>query len=271
MNLNHISKPDVLEIHAKLTEDAASSNDPISPPGVKNEGLLDSAVSRQTVGLGGVLKYSDKIENAATLCFGICCNHPFHNGNKRTALVSLLCHLDKNGLTFTDRATQDQLYSFMIRVANHTIVPKKKKGTYKENSDQEILEMTTWIRKRTRRIEKSERSISYNEFERILRDHEVYFENHKGNFVDVVKYETVVRREGLFGLREVSVRVPRKVANIPYWPSRTVGKKLVRSVRRQAGLAHQHGVDSSLFYGVETKPDDFIQRYKGVLRRLAKT
>ena len=28
--------------------------------------------------------------------FGICCDHPFHNGNTRTALVTMLVHLDNN-------------------------------------------------------------------------------------------------------------------------------------------------------------------------------
>ncbi|CUH77422.1 death-on-curing family protein [Tritonibacter multivorans] len=262
---------DVMEIHERLVDDAIESEDPISPPGVKNEGLLNSALSRQLVGMGDTLKYADPIENAATLCYGVCCNHAFHNGNKRTALVALMCHLDRNGYTFTDRASQDVLYSFMIRVANHSILPKKKKALYHDNSDAEVSEMASWIRRRTRRIEKSERSLSYPEFERVLRAHDVYFENHKNNTVDVVKYETVVTKKGWFGLKEVSAREAKKVANIPYFPSRTVGKKLVRSVRMQAGLSHDDGVDSTLFYGVEAKPDDFIQKYKRVLRRLAKT
>lgn len=271
-NLKLLGKSDILEIHNKLVEDAALSDDPISPPGVRSEELLGSAISRQEVGIGGVLKYESAIENAATLCYGICCNHAFHNGNKRTALVSLLCHLDKNGLTFTDRANQNILYSFMLKVANHSIAPRKKKRSKRhDQSDAEVLEMAAWIRKRTRRIDKGERSLSYTEFEKVLRAHDVYFENHKNNFVDVMKYETVVQKKGWFGLKEISVRTPKKVANIPYWPSRTVGKGLVKSVRKQAGLTHHEGVDSSLFYGTETPPDEFIQKYKNVLRRLAKT
>lgn len=269
--LKFLDVPDVLEIHDRLTEDAANSEDPISPPGVKNEGLLISALSRQTVGMGETLKYQDAIENAATLCYGVCCNHAFHNGNKRTALVSLLCHLDRNGYTFTDRASQDILYSFMLKVANHGVLPKRKRSKVFDQSDAEVREMAAWIRKKTRRIEKSERSLSYQEFERVLRSHDVYFENQKNNTADVVKYETVITKKRWFGLKEVSAKVPRKVANIPYWPSRTVGKRLVKSVRKQAGLTHEEGIDSSLFYGNETPPDEFIQKYKGVLRRLAKT
>ncbi|WP_460997364.1 type II toxin-antitoxin system death-on-curing family toxin [Simiduia litorea] len=268
-NIEFLTKDDIIEIHSRLVEDAANSDDPISPPGIKNEGLLESAVSRQQAGFGGQLKYDNPISNAATLCYGICCNHPLHNGNKRTALVSLLCHLDKNGLTFNNRTNQDNLYSFMLNVAAHKVAAKRHRRKMHDQSDAEVESMSEWIRKRTRRIEKGERSVSYPELEKILREHDVYFENQKNNYVDVVKYTTERRRKGLFG-RE-NVRVGEKVANIPYWPGRTVGKNLVKSIRKQAGLTHKDGVDSALFYGAATPPDDFIQKYKKVLNKLAKT
>ncbi|MEM6405289.1 MAG: type II toxin-antitoxin system death-on-curing family toxin [Pseudomonadota bacterium] len=124
--IKKLTKEDVLHIHDRLVSDAVDSEDPISPPGIKDEDMLESAIARQNVGFGGKLKYDDPISNAATLCYGICSNHPLHNGNKRTALVSMLCHLDKNNYTFNDRANQDLLYSFMLKVASHNIAPKKK-------------------------------------------------------------------------------------------------------------------------------------------------
>lgn len=268
-NIETLTVEDVIEIHERLVVDAANSDDPISPPGVKNQGLLESAVARQYAGFGGQLKYDDPIANAASLCYGICSNHPLHNGNKRTALVALLCHLDKNGLTFNNRTSQDNLYSFMLNIASHKIAPKKKIKRSHDQSDAEVEAMSDWIRKKSRKIEKGERSVSYPELERILRQHDVYFENQKNNYVDVIRYTNEKRRKGLFGKEEV--RVARKVANIPYWPGRTVGKNLVKSIRKQAGLTHNDGVDSALFYGTETPPDDFIQKYKKVLSKLAKT
>ena len=130
--------------------------------------------------------------------------------------------------------------------------------------------MTDWVRKRTRRIEKGERSVSYPELEKILKQHDVHFENHKNNYVDVIKYTTEFKKKGWFGSKE-EIRISKKVANIPYWPGRTVGKNLIKSIRKQAGLTHSDGVDSALFYGNETTPDDFIQKYKKALSKLAKT
>ncbi|KFZ36111.1 hypothetical protein HR45_18265 [Shewanella mangrovi] len=273
MGIETLTKDDVIEIHNRLVIDAAESDDPICPPGIKNEGLLESAVARQQSGFSGKLKYSEPISNAASLCYGICSNHPLHNGNKRTALVSLLCHLDKNGFTFNNRTDQDSLYSFMLKVASHRLVSSKKarkdKHIRHDQSDIEVEVMTEWIRKRTRKIEKGERNVSYTELERILRAHNVYFENHNNNYVDVVKYVEEIRRRNFFHFE--TVRVAHKVAHIPYWPGRTVGKNLVKSIRKQANLTYSDGVDSALFYGTETPPDEFIQKYKKVLNKLAKT
>lgn len=269
-NIEFLSEKDVENIHNSLVIDAANSNDPIFPPGVKSQNLLISAVSRQTVGIGDKLKYDDPISNAATLCYGICCNHPLHNGNKRTALVSLLCHLDKNGITFTDKATQEILYSFMLKIAGHSLVPKKKLKKVHDHSDMEIAMMTEWIRRRTRKIAKGERSLSYPELERLLAHHDLHFENHRNNTVEVVRYQTKVKYKGFWRKGE-QVETRDRVATIPYWPGRTVGKNLTKSIRKQAGLTHQNGFDSAMFYGNETSPDDFIQKYKKVLSRLAKT
>src|SRR5690606_24971946 len=170
-HIEMLSKEEVIFIRSRLTVDAAQSDDPISPAGIKSEAMLESAIARQEVGYGNTLKYSDPISNAASLCYGICSNHPLHNGNKRTALVALLCHLDKNGYTFNDRTNQESLYSFMLNVASHKIAPKKKKKKSHDQSDAEVEAMGEWIRKRSRKIEKGERSVSYPELEKILRQH----------------------------------------------------------------------------------------------------
>ena len=79
-----LSSHDVLSIHEVLTADFAAAADPISPSGVKSMELLESAVGRQHAGFHDRLKYDTPVSNAAALTYGICLNHPFHNGNKRT-------------------------------------------------------------------------------------------------------------------------------------------------------------------------------------------
>jgi death-on-curing protein len=255
---------DVLNIHNVLVEDFARSPDPIEPPGLRGDGLLlHSAVSRQHVGLGGELKHPDPLSNAATLCYGICCNHAFHNGNKRTALVALLCHLDFNGLMLKEDVTQDQLYGFMLKIASHRFAPKKRQP---DSSDVEVREIARWLHRNTRHVRKEERVITFRELRQILRQYNIELENPKGNYIDVVKYE--MKRRHLFAKKE---RVGTRVAHIPYpREGEEVGRKVLRAIREQCGLTEKDGVDSEMFYRARTDVDKFITRYKRTLRRLAK-
>lgn len=258
---------EVVSIHDTLTKDFENSEDPISPPGVKHQGLLESAVSRQWSGYGGYYKYKTPIENAASLCYGVCCNHSLHNGNKRTALVVLLCHLDGNGLTFNERASQDEMYKFMVKVAKRGFLPKKYKG---DGSDIEIAAMVKWIKSRTRKVQKSERWITFRELKQILKPFGVEFGVPKNNYVDVIKKEKVLKKKNIFWTEEVEEE--KVVANVPFFKDGAyVGKKVMRTIRKNANLMPENGIDSELFYGQESNPDMFIMKYKQTLKRLAKT
>src|SRR5258708_5585031 len=107
--LSILTCDDVLQIHEALCADFAESGDPIAPNGVKSQPLLESAVGRQDTGAWRTRKHPDAIANAATLTYGLCNDHPFHNGNKRTALVSMLAHLDRNHLTLVN-TRQEHLF-----------------------------------------------------------------------------------------------------------------------------------------------------------------
>jgi len=262
--VNTLNFEEVIHIHNVLVEDFEKSKDPIDPPGIRDDGgLLESAVSRQYVGYGDQYKYPTPVTNAASLCYGICCNHAFHNGNKRTALVSLLCHLDKNNLTIRENVHQDELYRLMLKIASHKFAPKR--GGH-DASDIEVEEIGRWLSRRTRKIKKGERVVTFRELRKILRQYDIHLENPKGNYIDVVKYE--YKRKGIFGKKE---RVGRRVAHIPYpREGMEVGKKVLKSVREVCQLTEEFGYDSEIFYGQETSIDKFIVKYKKTLKRLAK-
>ena len=267
--LKILSVEDVVSIHDTLTRDFAKSKDPISPPGVKNQGLLESAVGRQWAGYGGYIKYKTPIENAASLCYGICCNHSLHNGNKRTALVTMLCHLDGNNLTFNDRANQDEMYKFMLKVAKHGFAKKKSVG---DTSDQEIKAMVKWISSRTRKVQKSERGITFRELKQRLKPFKMKFGVPKNNFVNIIKTVKVKLPKKYFWSKEIEEEKEEVVANIPFFKDGAyVGKKVLRTIRKNGKLMPEYGVDSDLFYGQESNPDMFIMKYKKTLNRLAKT
>lgn len=265
--LKTLSVNDVIDIHSTLTLDFEESDDPISPPGVKSISLLESAVGRQWSGFGDFYHYKTPIENAASLCYGICCNHPLHNGNKRTALVALMCHLDGNNLTFNDRADQSDMFKFMIRVAKRDFIPKKSNG---DVSEEEIKAMTKWIKSRVRKVQKSERWITFRELKQILKQFDIEFGSPKNNYVDLIKKVKVKKKKNLFWTKEVEK--DEVIANIPFFKDgKFVGKKLLRTIRKNAKLMPTDGVDSEVFYGKESNPDKFIMKYKKTLKKLAKT
>ena len=93
-----LTAADLLDVHEALTDDFRASSDPISPPGLKSLDLLESAASRPGTSFGESRKYTTVETAAASLLHSVVHNHPFHNGNKRTALVSTMVFLDRHNL-----------------------------------------------------------------------------------------------------------------------------------------------------------------------------
>src|SRR4051812_2152746 len=157
-----LSVQDVLAVHDHLGREFAGTSDPVSPPGVRDINLLESAVARQHVGFEQSLKYSTATLGTATLMFGICNNHPFYNGNKRTALVAGLTHLDRNNLVL-DAVRREDLYALMLRMAKHTMsgLAQKDVPTKFDFWDLEVWAIAEWLEGCARKLTRGERTITY--------------------------------------------------------------------------------------------------------------
>lgn len=70
--------------------------------GVRNFGLLESALAQPEASFGGEWLQKDVYEMAAAYAYHLCQNHPFIDGNKRTALACALVFLELNGLSVRD-------------------------------------------------------------------------------------------------------------------------------------------------------------------------
>jgi death-on-curing protein len=66
--------------------------------GIRDRGLLESAVMMPRQQFGGVLLHRTLAEQAAAYLFHICRNHPFNDGNKRAAVLAALVFLHANGV-----------------------------------------------------------------------------------------------------------------------------------------------------------------------------
>lgn len=83
--------------------------------GVRDLGLLESALAQPSASFGGEWLHRDLFEMAAAYAYHICQNHPFIDGNKRTALVCALVFLGLNRVSLLD--PQGRLKDAMLRVA----------------------------------------------------------------------------------------------------------------------------------------------------------
>ena len=89
-NCFHLTVDIVGEIHAEAIARFGGSE------GVRDLALLESAVAAPQAILGGKSPYKDIIELAAAYHFYLCRNHPFIDGNKRTALGACIVFLRLN-------------------------------------------------------------------------------------------------------------------------------------------------------------------------------
>jgi death-on-curing protein len=109
VSLRFLTLAQVLELHElQLALFGGSS-------GIRDRGLLQSALGNVEATFGGKYLHQSIYEMGAAYLYGICRNHPFIDGNKRTAAAAALTFLDYNRVEI--EATEDELYDLVIGVA----------------------------------------------------------------------------------------------------------------------------------------------------------
>jgi death-on-curing protein len=83
--------------------------------GLRDPALLSSALAMPSSSFEGKYLHRDLFEQAAAYAFHICQNHPFIDGNKRTALATALVFLSFNGIELDD--PKEELYDLMMKTA----------------------------------------------------------------------------------------------------------------------------------------------------------
>lgn len=101
---------EVVEIHSDQIQHYGGSE------GIRGMNLLSSAVAMPCASFSGRFLHSDLYEMAAAYAFHLCQNHPFVDGNKRTALTSALVFLELNGITVSD--PEGRLYDVMLSLSS---------------------------------------------------------------------------------------------------------------------------------------------------------
>jgi len=104
---------DVLELHDMQLEHYGGA------VGIRDHGLLESAVSMPQASFDGEFVHRGLFEMAAAYAFHIAENQPFTDGNKRTALAAALVFLDWHGVEVND--LDEALYGAMIAIAERKL------------------------------------------------------------------------------------------------------------------------------------------------------
>lgn len=255
---------EVLKAHFLIADHFIDEGRGLGGVGPRDLGLLHSALLRQHVGYGGIVKWSSKFDIMATLFYGLIKDHPFFDANKRTAFLCLLYHMQKFGLVPT--VTQSELEDFTVIVAENGLGRFRRYQDLEEKSDDpEVDYISYYIKNNSRHIEKRGHTITYRQLKRILNRFGYDLCNPYHNYIDVVRIAE--RRRWVFGSKE---KIGVKVAQIgfPGWTSQ-VGPGAVSSVRNKTGLIPKYGYDSKTFYGGEEPIDCLIAEYSEPLSRLA--
>ena len=105
-----LSKEQVLRLHNALLETFGGT------AGIRDDGLLESALNAPFATFGGQYLYPSVQAKAAQLGFGLVCNHPFVDGNKRIGMYVMLTFLEVNGIRLD--CTNDEVVEVGLAVAS---------------------------------------------------------------------------------------------------------------------------------------------------------
>lgn len=116
MNNKQIDLEQLLLLHAYVLAQTGGGD------GVRDMGRLEAALATQSQEVFGTELYESIFDKAAAIIRGIIADHPFVDGNKRTAMMAGLVLLKVNGAIFC--ASRQELEDFAVRVATERLSVK---------------------------------------------------------------------------------------------------------------------------------------------------
>lgn len=118
---------EVLEIHRELLESHGGRG------GVRDIGLLESAIAMPQSGFGGEYHHRSLFDMAAAYAFHIAENQPFVDGNKRAALAAALVFLEINDISIDD--PKGKLYDAMMALGSKKMIKSQLAGLLESLSE----------------------------------------------------------------------------------------------------------------------------------------
>lgn len=129
MPIRYLTTRAVLRIHFRMVKRFGGSQ------GVRDLGLVESALARPKAGFDDFEAYLDIFTKTAVLMHSLLKNHPFVDGNKRTATIAATIFLKRNG--FKLQVTQKEFVRLALDIENNAL-PEDK--------------IASWLKKHSRKI-----------------------------------------------------------------------------------------------------------------------
>lgn len=237
----HLTCEDVLDAHYLICDHFLKLGEGIAGFGPKDFGLLSSAVGRQLASAGGSFVYEDFWDIASSLIFGLINDHPFHDGNKRTAFLSSVFFMMEHG--FTPSVDIVAVEDFTVEIADF----KRANGRHME-----VQEIAPRFKSMFRRQDnRMSYLVTFNELQSLLKPHGCSIGNPSGNFINVYHGEQRVSQIGF-----------------PGW-TREVSRSAISTVRKSTGLLPENGIDAQVFFKGVDPLSALIGAYEEPLKRLA--
>lgn len=255
-----LSEYEIMKAHYILSDYFLSEGESVRF-GIHDFGLLSSAVSRQCVAFGGKEKWNTPIHKIATLVFGLVKDHAFNDGNKRTALLSMLLALNKNKRQANCK--KEIFETLLVRIAANKLSDYSEFKKF-NGPDAEVEFIADFIRRKTRKVDASTHSLTYEEFNTKLRKYNVWLGDPDGNYINV--YQAKPTKKTIFG-KQKSQNDRKLQIGFQGW-KKQINPKAMKEVLKVTGLTPANGIDSRVFYFDAAPEYKLIEEYYPVLKRL---
>lgn len=113
MSVFRLTREDIIFLHSASIEKFGGVQ------GIRDEGLLDSALNAPFQTFDGSELIPDAVDKAVKLCTGLILNHAFIDGNKRIGTIALLIFLDGNG--YEPDCTSQELTEIILALSSGQI------------------------------------------------------------------------------------------------------------------------------------------------------
>lgn len=236
----------VEEAHYGVVAMFENEEDPVSPAGVKFPDMLESACMRPHTGAGDQEKYKTFYRKAAALFHSLTKNHPFHNGNKRTAVVALLTALHRNNRRLGQDVTDDVLYDFAVDVTADEFPTKGQKSS----PDEAVDAISSWLKEKSIPLVSAPPGMKVSEFISKCKQAGVKYKEVKG---------------GRHCLQNAGGSITFKQS------TKRIDGPIVKEYIRRLRLHELEGVGMDEFKDGTIGEREQIYRYMATLKRLAKT